>query len=147
MARKKLEVSGKQRAKSETKKKRGGSEARQKPVEKKASLIVEGFLWIFGCLLAGAILAELMHLPVPGSVIGMVLLTLLLLLKVADPERIADSANLLLENMSLLFVPAGVGLVLYGGVIGSNLIAILLSCMVSTFAVMAITAFVYRRLR
>lgn len=88
-----------------------------------------------------------MHLPVPGSVIGMVLLTLLLLAKVADPERIADSANLLLENMSLLFVPAGVGLVLYGGVIGSNLIAILLSCMVSTFAVMAITAFVYRRLR
>jgi holin-like protein len=71
------------------------------------------------CQLFGEVLARATNLPVPGPVIGMVLLFLLLLLRNHIPfvpretrdGSLAGVCRGLLQNLSLLFVPAGVGVV------------------------------------
>ena len=66
------------------------------------------------CQLAGEVVARALHLPVPGPVIGMVLLFVALLLRGREaPPALDATADALLGNLGLLFVPAGVGVVLY----------------------------------
>jgi holin-like protein len=66
------------------------------------------------CQLAGEVLARTLYLPVPGPVIGMVLLFAALVLRGRPvPQGLGATADALLGNLGLLFVPAGVGVVLY----------------------------------
>jgi len=98
------------------------------------------------CQLAGEILARLSGLPLPGPVVGMVLLFLLLLHqgKVdGETERVTGG---LLEHLSLLFVPAGVGVVLHLDLIAAEWAAIVAALFVSTFAAILVAAFAMRRL-
>jgi holin-like protein len=98
------------------------------------------------CQLAGEILARLSGLPLPGPVVGMVLLFLLLLRqgKVdGETERVTGG---LLEHLSLLFVPAGVGVVLHLDLIAAEWAAIVAALFVSTFAAILVAAFAMRRL-
>ncbi|MDT2636478.1 CidA/LrgA family protein [Enterococcus dongliensis] len=57
------------------------------------------------------------HLPVPGSIIGILLLFLSFQTKILKPAAIEDTANFLLNHLTILFVPAGVGLMQYYGAI------------------------------
>lgn len=62
------------------------------------------------CSFLGEVISKVGHLPIPGSVIGMFLLFFALqfrILKIRDVEQVG---SFLLGNLSLLFVPAGVGL-------------------------------------
>jgi holin-like protein len=83
------------------------------------------------------------HLPLPGPVIGLFLLALVLALRPAwQPGGMAPVAGGLLRHMGLLFVPAGVGLVdhldlprteplaLVGGLVGSTLLAFVVTALV-----------------
>jgi holin-like protein len=67
------------------------------------------------CQLVGELLARALHLPVPGPVIGMVLLFIILLLRHGEerpvPPALGQVADTLLGHLGLLFVPAGVGVV------------------------------------
>ena len=66
------------------------------------------------CQLAGEVLVRALHLPVPGPVLGMVLLFAGLVLRRREaPAALGATADALLGNLGLLFVPAGVGVVLY----------------------------------
>jgi holin-like protein len=69
---------------------------------------------LLACQLAGEVLARALHLPVPGPVIGMALLFAGLLLRGREaPPALEATSDALLGNLGLLFVPAGVGVVLY----------------------------------
>ena len=70
-----------------------------------------GFAALLVCQLAGEALARLTGLPVPGPVLGLVVLLVWLALPLPKPGDIAPAANGLLKNLALLFVPAGVGVV------------------------------------
>lgn len=61
------------------------------------------------CQLAGTALEEALHLPVPGAVIGMAILFAGLVIRGGLPEGLRRTAHGLLDHLSLLFVPAGVG--------------------------------------
>ncbi len=65
------------------------------------------------CQLVGDTLARLLSLPVPGPVIGMLLLFVALLLYGGIPPSLAKTADSLLPYLGLLFVPAGAGVVQY----------------------------------
>ena len=70
------------------------------------------------CQLAGEILVRALHLPVPGPVLGPVLGMALLVAGLvlrgrAPPPALGAAADALLGNLRLLFVPAGVGVMLY----------------------------------
>lgn len=59
----------------------------------------------------GQVLQTLLHLPIPGSVIGLILLFLALQKGIIKVEMIEDVCDFLLSNMSFFFIPAGVGLI------------------------------------
>ena len=78
--------------------------------------MIQGAALILLCQLAGEAVAHGTGLPLPGPVLGMILLLLLLLLNDALPRPagtafLAPAADGLLGNLSLLFIPAGVGVV------------------------------------
>lgn len=68
---------------------------------------------IFAFQLLGEAISHLFGLPIPGPVIGMLLLFAWLTARGRLSEGLERTSTSLLNNMTLLFVPAGVGLILY----------------------------------
>ena len=66
---------------------------------------------IFGIYLLGVLIADVTRLPIPGNVIGMVILFLLLCFKVIKVEQISTISNFFLDHLAFFFIPAGVGLI------------------------------------
>ncbi|MDX2203168.1 MAG: CidA/LrgA family protein [Hyphomicrobiaceae bacterium] len=79
--------------------------------------MVQGLGIILACQLVGDLLVTIGRLPIPAPVCGMLLLLMGLLAYGSVPESLARAADGLTSNMSLLFVPAGVGAVTQLGVI------------------------------
>lgn len=98
------------------------------------------------CQLAGELLAQATGLPVPGPVCGMVLLYLGLVVRGSVPAALADVGAALLGNLSLLFIPAGVGVMLHAGLLSRNWLALSVALVVSTVLTIAVTALVMQRL-
>jgi holin-like protein len=81
-------------------------------------------------------------LPLPGPVVGMMLLFALLLLRAPLPQATGDTVDGLLKHLSLLFIPAGVGVVQHLDRLGSDgfrLIAVVILATVVTLATTALT--------
>ena len=102
---------------------------------------------IFTCLLLGEAVAAITGLRVPGSILGMIALTVLLELGVVRTRQVDTLSDFLLANMGFFFVPAGVGLILYLDVIASQWVAIVVASALSTIVVMLVTGFVHQYLR
>lgn len=68
---------------------------------------LRGMAWLLVFQSAGELMARVLGLPLPGPVIGMVLL-LLALRWPAVQTPVAQCADFLLSHLSLLFVPVGV---------------------------------------
>jgi len=97
--------------------------------------------------LAGEVLAQALSLPVPGPVIGMALLLAALVLRGSAPEEIRRTANNILSHLSILFIPGGVGVMLYLPRLAQEWLPILASLIVSTMLTLIVTALVLRALR
>lgn len=93
----------------------------------------------------GEALTHALSLPFPGPVVGMVLL-LLALPWAPLREPIAAAAQLLLEHLSLLFVPVGVGVVTHLGIVAEHGLQLAGVIVLSTWLGMAATALVLRAL-
>ena len=63
---------------------------------------------ILGYQVVGELISRLSGLPVPGPVIGMVLMLLSFLVKDNLINRVRPSSGVLLPNVSLIFLPPGV---------------------------------------
>ena len=106
-----------------------------------------GFLQLLAFLLAGEILVYLTALPLPGAVVGMSLLLGWLLWRGRDPgENLGKAASGILQFLSLLFVPAGVGIILHLERLEREWVAILGSVLFATLISVAFTALLLRRL-
>jgi holin-like protein len=92
------------------------------------------------CQLAGELVAGALSLPVPWPVLGMVLLFVLLMLRGQIPQGLDQTANGLLQSMSLLFVPAGTGVMLHFKLLGEALLPLGLALVFSTLATIVVTA-------
>jgi len=79
------------------------------------SPFLAGVTWLLLFQCAGEALSRLLSLPVPGPVLGMLLLFVALRLRDQGSEPIATAADALAKHLSLLFVPAGVGVMMYYG--------------------------------
>jgi len=97
--------------------------------------------------LVGEVLVQLLHLPVPGPVIGMLLLFVTLLLRGEAPEALRNTANGLLSHLSLLFVPAGVGVMLHFHRLATEWLPIVVALVASTVITIGVTALVMRALQ
>lgn len=94
------------------------------------------------CQLLGEVLAHGLALPVPGPVLGMLLLFFFLLLRRGPNEELRSTSQNLLQHLSLLFVPAGTGIVLHLARVGDEWLALLLSLVISTVLTLIVTALV-----
>ena len=101
---------------------------------------------LLGFQLLGEALALLLHLPIPGPVIGMILLFIFLLCRPSAAQTVAPAADTLLKHLSLLFVPAGAGVMAFGSQVGGELPAIVLTLLISAVLAIAVTALVTRAL-
>ena len=108
--------------------------------------MVRGFIILIGLLLLGDILSEGLSLPVPGSVIGMVMLFVGLIVIKGVPEDLGKVSDGLIAHIGLLFVPAGAGISLYLGMIAENWLVIVLASFGSTVLTLTFTALVFKLL-
>ena len=83
---------------------------------------------------------------VPGPVIGMALLFAALALRGGPAPALRETCQNLLQHLSLLFVPAGVGVMLHFGRIGGEWLPLAASLVGSTLLAIAVTALVLRAL-
>ena len=104
--------------------------------------MLEYFTLILCCQLVGELLVATLALPLPGPVVGMVLLFCLLMMKGAVPKALGEVSDALLGSLSLLFVPAGVGVMLHFDVLGAELIPLSVALLVSTLLTIAVTALI-----
>ncbi|NCA71326.1 MAG: CidA/LrgA family protein [Sphingobacteriia bacterium] len=95
---------------------------------------------ILVCQLAGETTVLLTGLPVPGPVLGMLLLLAWLVLRGGIPQDVGRTADTLLAHLSLLFVPAGVGVMLHWERIQGQWPAILAALLLGTLITLAVTA-------
>lgn len=89
--------------------------------------------------LIGEATVAIFNLPLPGPVIGMVLLFLGLVIRGHSPEILNQVTRGLLENLSLLFVPAGVGIMTHLGMLDKQWLPLSIALIVSTLITLAVT--------
>ena len=104
------------------------------------------FTVILSCQLLGEIIVVASGLPLPGPVVGMALLFIGLLIRGGIPEGLDRMADGLLSHLSLLFVPAGVGVMLHAQLIGAELLPLAASIIISTMITIVITAWIMQSL-
>lgn len=96
--------------------------------------------------LIGEVLVQMLALPIPGPVIGMLLLFLSLWIRGSIPEPLHDTANGILQHLSLLFVPAGVGVMVHFSRVSGEWLPILVAVLASTALAIAVSALVMQAL-
>lgn len=99
---------------------------------------------IFGCLALGELVIYLTHIPLPSSIVGMLLLALSLKLKVIKLEWVQSISDFLVGNIGFFFVPPGVAIMLYFDIIKAEFWPIVVASVVSTVLVLAVTGWVHQ---
>jgi holin-like protein len=94
--------------------------------------------------LVGEVAVIALRLPIPGPVVGMALLFVSLILRGTVADEFRDVANGLLRHLSLLFVPAGVGVMAHLARLEDEWLPISVSLVLSTLLTIAVTALVMR---
>ncbi len=108
------------------------------------SPLVAGFTWllVFQCL--GEALARIADLPIPGPVLGMAPLLAFLLAWPRRGESLNVAADGLAKHLSLLFVPAGAGVMLHVTQIEAEWLPIAAAIVVSTVLAIAATSITFQ---
>lgn len=102
---------------------------------------------LFASLAVGELVVWLTGIPVPSSIIGMLLLAASLkagIVKVCLVEKVAD---FLVHNLGFFFVPAGVGLMNCLGIIADQWLPIIGASVGSTVVIIAVTGWTHRYVR
>lgn len=113
--------------------------------------MVAAFAGIFICQLLGEFVVRAFALPLPGPVLGMFLLFAALIVRGGKgarpvPAQLGAAADGLLGHLSLLFVPASVGLMRYFDLLAANALTLILALAISTALAMAATAVTFHLL-
>ncbi len=95
---------------------------------------------ILFCQLIGEVAVLVTGLPVPGPVLGMLLLLAWLFVRGGICEDVGRTADTLLANLSLLFVPAGVGVLVHWERVRDQWTAIAAALVLGTLIALAVTA-------
>jgi holin-like protein len=97
--------------------------------------------------LIGEVITRALELPIPGPVIGMLLLFITLVIRGSAPDSLRETAQGLLRYLPLLFVPAGVGVMVHAALLQSEWLAILITLVGSTLITLVVTAVAIEVLR
>ena len=99
-------------------------------------------LIILGIYLLGELLSSGLHLPIPGNILGMIILFVLLCTKIIKVDDISNVTNFLLDHLSFFFIPAGVGLMTSMQIIKSTWWQLLIVCISTTVIIIGSTGLI-----
>ncbi len=102
------------------------------------------FTLILICQLIGEVVVGMLDIPIPGPVVGMSILFIILLVRGRIPKGLGQTADGLLNAMSLLFVPAGAGVMMHFQLLSEALLPLGAALVVSTSATIIVTALMMR---
>ena len=94
---------------------------------------------IFAICVAGEFLHRIVGIPLPGNIIGMVLLLALLCLKIIKPEQISGVSSFFLNHLALFFLPPSIAIMAVGDEVLSKWHLLLVLCIVFTLATLAVS--------
>lgn len=101
--------------------------------------ILRQILIILGVWLIGEFASRILHLPIPGNVLGMLIMLVLLQTRVIRLENIIGVSTFFLDNLSFFFIPSSVALIVYYRQIGNQLLPAIASVVMSSILVFLIT--------
>ncbi|MDE7025479.1 MAG: CidA/LrgA family protein [Paramuribaculum sp.] len=99
---------------------------------------------LFAFLAAGELVVKLTGVPVPSSIIGMVLLCASLKAGVVKLEWVDKLSAFLVHNLGFFFVPAGIGLMNCLGLIADQWVPIVCATVISTVIIIAVTGWAHQ---
>lgn len=94
---------------------------------------------LLSCQLAGELIARGAGLPIPGPVVGLALMLMLFAIRPSLVAALRPTATVIVANLSLLFIPAGVGVVGNLDILADDWAAILTVLVLSTLLSMLAT--------
>lgn len=97
------------------------------------------FSLILIILFIAQILQQRYSLPIPGTILGMMILLLLLITRIMKLERVEKVSNVLLEHLTLFFVPSVVGIMNLFDKVKDLWIYLFITLLTSTMVVIAVT--------
>lgn len=100
---------------------------------------IRQFALILTVSFVGEILKQLLPLPIPASIYGLVLMLTALCTGIIRLEAVKETAKFLVEIMPLMFLPAAVGLTQSWEIVRPSLLPLIVITVVSTVAVMAVS--------
>ena len=106
--------------------------------------MINALTLLFVCQLAGEVIVHALGFTFPGPVLGMALIFGGLMVVGRSGPALDGVADTLLRNLSLLFVPAAVGVVQQAGLIAANWLAISAALIVSTVLTLVVTVYTFR---
>ena len=96
---------------------------------------------IFAICIAGEVLHRVVGVPLPGNIIGMVLLLILLCTKVIKPEHISGVSSFFLKYLALFFLPPSIAIMTVGDDVLSKWPLLLFLCIAFTLVTLAVGGF------
>jgi holin-like protein len=120
------------------------AEQRKEKTGSDQTSFISNLLAIFGCELAGEFAQQVTGIPVPGPILGLLLLLFVLIVRGGPSSSLQSTARGLLQYLPLLFVPAGAGVAAHLSLIGAEWIAITAALIGSSVIAILATAFTMR---
>lgn len=102
------------------------------------------FAILFLFLALGELVVYLTDIPIPASIIGMILLATALKTNLIKEKWVADLADFFVKNLGFFFVPAGVGVMACFGLIAEQWLPIVAATVISTFIIIASTGWIHQ---
>ncbi len=103
-------------------------------------LFINGLTILLLYQLMGEVTVRWLDLPVPGPVLAMIMLFVSLVIKGSTPSSLQSSANTILSHLSLLFIPAGVGIMAHFDRLQNEWLPISMAVILSTVITLIFSA-------
>jgi len=108
-------------------------------------ILIKQVAIFLGLWLLGELISYYSHLPLSGSIIGMLLLVIGLEFKLIKTKDVKDVANFLLNNMAMFFIPAGVGLMCHYRILKQEWLPIPVAIVFSAILVMTVVGLIMKK--
>lgn len=116
---------------------KGGVKVKKWDIYKIFKIIIQ-VMFLYVISIVGDLIAKGFKLPIPGSIIGLILLFSCLHFKIIPKTYIKDGAGLILVILPLFFIPSTVGVVQYPELLSIKGATLIVIVMISTFITMII---------
>ena len=104
------------------------------------------FAHLFLFLGLGELIVYFIEIPLPGNIVGMILIFVALKLKLIKLEAVKPASDMLIQYLMLFFVPFGVGLLAYFDFIKMHWSVLTVAAVISTLITLYVTAIIQQKL-